>query len=1153
MLRLYNLSGEEILILRNKGSYIPGEATQILNEIDLSGLKELKFLLPVTYFYNGIQTENERWSDIQTEMLIKYTDENDNIDWYKLKSTEDQHTDGRLTSNCQCKHISFDLGKKGNDKVIDITSTPTEILTEILKDTGWTLGTVDVALDAKVRTFQSEARSNVLEMLNKVAELFIGYLRFNGDKSIDFVENIGNALGEVSFRYKKNLKGIRRTIDTTNLVTKLFVYGGEDENGTIGIESVNSVNKQPFIQNFSYFIESGLMPASSTPTINQYNSNMLAVNTNIQNTQSLISTEQTSIITKQAQIETKKIQVNSITQLIAEIDNKLPVYAVGSTEYTNLTNEKTVYNSQKTTLQGEITTLEGEIATHNTNITTYTATLNGYISDKNDIESTFKTALGDFIFEGEFQDSSYVSATPTELYTDAVTLLEKACYPTISYSMSILDLSKLTGHSLESFSLGDRIFVYDELLKINTSLKISKIVRNLDKPQDTQIEISNINTPFQDLFKSMISSTTTLQKQKDTWNRSGTAINPGGNINETALQNTLNNSNVNIPMGTNNSGSTGSSGLVYSYVSNSSQKLRIDGGNIYVSIDNGVTWTPAFMIYDNDGTPEIGFDLGSFARGGRLDVSQVVLYGGSENTSFYWNKYGLFALDSATPTQNFIVFNKDGLKSTNDGGSTYVFEITSGGRAYFRDTVELPNAGMTSQGNLGTSTRIWAGATYANRDNAPFRVQQDGRVKVKDANDNLVMDSDGLNPLEISGFGIVNGLTFETINVVYTFAATPTTTSLATAGTNRLYLSSVAGITTSNKVAYKYSNGFHNDNYAISAVGANYIDLVSNLTYDVASGTTIYIVSSSVRNGSSGDIIITGGSATLPNGEYITVSDTTLTSQDFMANPGDADGFEFRLLWLGSDGVIRIASSGTSGTIVEIYPDIYITALSNPSNPRTTNLGVGTNTPDANAVILGYFLVGWALGANAPKVFLSSTYRDERPIKIERNVGSYNKTQLINYNNNSNSEMISITLDTPGETYLHSINLGVGISQIIGTIKRVEPIILDFPPPYHNHSDNLMGGIIITRIVDASSVGNFATTAIEISDTPKIIQEHYEAGDYLGFLLNATALDTTFIVLERAWLEVGLGKCTYLQMVFRYIGELTISESAIFKLYWGAL
>jgi len=431
MLRLFDLSGNEQLILRSKGRYIAGEATEIKVTEDLIGIPELTFVLPVSIILNGVRTENQRWIYVQSEMLIKYTDyKNSNkVTWFRIKTLEDQHSQGKLTSNIQCKSIAFDLGKRGMDKVIDLTDSPTVVLTSILSGSGWTLGTVDTSLNTKIRAFTADSRSNILELLNSAAELYTGYLRFNTDvKTVDLLTEIGDINKQVSMRYKKNLKQISRVCDTTELVTRLYIYGGEDSSGTIGIESVNP-NKQPFIQNFSYFITSGLMPASSTPTITQYDSDMLAVNTNILATQALIDAENVSIISKQAQIATKQIQVTSLTQLITEIDNKLAVYQSTDAEYTVLVNEKAGYNSDKSTLEGEITTLQGEVSTHQANIVTYTATLNGYQADKIAYETQFQIDMNGFLFEGVWQDSNYTSATPTELYNDGVTLLAKSAIP----------------------------------------------------------------------------------------------------------------------------------------------------------------------------------------------------------------------------------------------------------------------------------------------------------------------------------------------------------------------------------------------------------------------------------------------------------------------------------------------------------------------------------------------------------------------------------------------------------------------------------------------------------------------------------------------------------------------------------------------------
>jgi hypothetical protein len=858
MLRLYDLDSNEKCILRNEGKYIQGEASNIIFNFEISGLKELGFVLPLYYIHDGIKTENERWSYMHSEMLVRY-DNGTVIDWFKIKSMEDVRSNGKLTSNVQCKHISYDLSKKGFDKDFssdinqDICSAPTQIMTAILEDTGWTLGTVDATLNTKIRTFNMGSQSNTLEMLNKVAELFEGYLRFNGDaKTVDLLLDVGDANGQASFRYKKNLKSISRVSNTENLVTRLYAYGGEDEYGTIGISEINTVNKQPFVQNFDYFVDAGLLSLSATPIYVQYNADMLDVNNRILALSILIQNEEANIIDEQSLLETKNLEKAAVNSLIDEIDGKLKTFVPGSDDYVDLQAERVLYVAQLDVILTQIVNLTATVAEYQGIVDDYNEDLDVLLVEKEGYETQFKSDYADYLFDGKWQDSSYTDAqvgleslevgdaygggivayiyqpedseyiegktggiissvsdqsagifwhsgrdyirvtdtdigsgnnntkkiiatygeennaarkfynlvlngyldwhlpsydelnklylaksaiggfsasaywsssedaaypgkawsqnfstgartlaykektykvrgirnfsvdtssltAHTELYDDAVTLLEKSCYPTLTYSMSIADLSKLTGMSLDSFELGDRVFVYDELLKINTSLKITKIQKNIDKPADTQVEISTVNSVFQDLFKSIAKSSTTLSNSKDTWDRTKTAIDAGGNINSTSLQNTVTDNGLNIPIGTGNSGTVGANGISFENPLHSPLLTKLDGGNIQVSVDSGVTWKPLFLLYNDDGTNRIGIDLGLYARGGSLDVSQVSIYGGSDNTNFYWNKYGLNAADPLDPLNKYIIFNKDGLMATKDNGVTSTFNLQSNG------------------------------------------------------------------------------------------------------------------------------------------------------------------------------------------------------------------------------------------------------------------------------------------------------------------------------------------------------------------------------------------------------------------------------------------------------------------------------------------
>lgn len=69
----------------------------------------------------------------------------------------------------------------------------------------------------------------------------------------------------------------------------------------------------------------------------------------------------------------------------------------------------------------------------------------------------------------------------------------------------------------------------------------------------------------------------------------------------------------------------------------------------------------------------------------------------------------------------------DNTKTTIDGG------IVTSGTIQVAGDAKYILAGITGKGSSGDSIRFWAGTTFENRSIAPFRVQQNGKVYMKDA------------------------------------------------------------------------------------------------------------------------------------------------------------------------------------------------------------------------------------------------------------------------------------------------------------------------------------------------------------------------------------------------------------------------------------
>lgn len=664
-LLLYDYHGNFMCHLKSStNSDIVGEAYNEQLAEDINGRCELSFILPLYITVDGVQEENVRWAYIIAENKIKLIDDSGKIYWFKIKSPNDKHdNDGTLRSNIQCKSIVYDLNKKNVDLVIDENNTAENLVAKALKNTGWSVGTVD-SFEGKSLTLKQTSASNSLNLLNEIATLFDGYLVFDTDAKTVSLHSNSNALTDygVQFRIGKNIKSLERLRDSTSIVTRLYVSGAEDEYGVVGIQSVNPTG-EPYIDNFSYYIENGMLNAQQQADIDQYDIDITNVNANITSTQNSISLEQGDRSDLTIQLNAKKISRSAKYARIDEIDEQLTV-ETNSTVISTLNSERSTLVSDISTLDGEISTLESDIATIDSTLSTLNTNLTTYLSDKESIKEQFYSAFSDYVHEGIYQNTNLIS--PQSIYDDGVKVLEGSCTPRVSYSLSIVDLSSLTGYELEKFKLGDIIGVIDPFLKITTKVKITKIERDLCNPQDATVEISNYYDNIEELLKDISKNVDIIKKQKQYWDRTQKIVQADGTLDVSKLQSTFDKGTFAMQSGTNNSISNSDQGIILSNINDSNVQVKIDGDEISSTEDNGVTWTPVL----NSKGVNVQKMFGAV-----LDVSQVYLRG---NSNFFWNGDGLFALDSANPN-HWIRFNHDGIFFTLDNGATYEMSMSWNG------------------------------------------------------------------------------------------------------------------------------------------------------------------------------------------------------------------------------------------------------------------------------------------------------------------------------------------------------------------------------------------------------------------------------------------------------------------------------------------
>jgi len=104
------------------------------------------------------------------------------------------------------------------------------------------------------------------------------------------------------------------------------------------------------------------------------------------------------------------------------------------------------------------------------------------------------------------------------------------------------------------------------------------------------------------------------------------------------------------------------------------------------------------------------------------------------NTTHVFSEFKVEAGNKATgwaPAPEDVkadIDTKDNTKTTIDGG------LVTTGTIELKDGNQITKAGITAKDNGDTAVRLWAGETFANRANAPFKVSQNGEVSISNTN-----------------------------------------------------------------------------------------------------------------------------------------------------------------------------------------------------------------------------------------------------------------------------------------------------------------------------------------------------------------------------------------------------------------------------------
>lgn len=239
---------------------VSGQATDIYVTTERNGWKELSFSLPSTCQTEAGIEENFRLNYLKADYLIRLIDE-EGTDWYIISEPKITHeayskkidvTAGHIAQLLKVKNYGLEFSDKEGNNV----GTAQELLTTILDGTGWSVGYVYPFAEkdgkTKYRSLKASAKTGTFKLITTLCDLFEAKPVYHGDsRKVDLypinpfsqpeagqLPDLSLADGVAELHYGKNLRNVTRTMNTENMVTKLYAYGsyGDKTSGYCGID-----------------------------------------------------------------------------------------------------------------------------------------------------------------------------------------------------------------------------------------------------------------------------------------------------------------------------------------------------------------------------------------------------------------------------------------------------------------------------------------------------------------------------------------------------------------------------------------------------------------------------------------------------------------------------------------------------------------------------------------------------------------------------------------------------------------------------------------------------------------------------------------------------------------------------------------------------
>ena len=473
-------------------------------------VSELSFTVNKYYGVEGL--ENPLYNELKTERLIIL----DNIETYVIKNIVEQNETVKTVTAYSREKKLFRITAEFEDicitlKTLDNTVSNCYTLDELLyEDTGWHLGNISdrvlyVSNSSITDILQEEkgSLSNVEKLryqesvstnwydyiMNDIAEQFECYPIFDSyNKLVHLYDEaeLGENL-QLILSYDNYLKSKEKTTDTEDIVTRLVLSGNND----LTVVGCNPTGYR-YIEDFSYFMESGEMSDELTSALELYNEviKKLIVQWNNYREQKAYKEGVYAEKQKLLLINYNTIQSLEIAIGLTESERYM---AELSEQLVNKKDERYLLEKDIDTLYEEIRILSEQITIINKLCKKKYATKTGEVGG----ELIFNDELLDELKEFTYQDT-YSNDNITDellLMETGMRKLSEMKYPTRTWSIDSMNfVERLIDNEFRNqwngqLGLGDMIILKDEDTE-NDVVYLVGYTQNF-KDKTLQLELSN--------------------------------------------------------------------------------------------------------------------------------------------------------------------------------------------------------------------------------------------------------------------------------------------------------------------------------------------------------------------------------------------------------------------------------------------------------------------------------------------------------------------------------------------------------------------------------------------------------------------------------------------------------------------------------------